>query len=156
MLNRKNLHDYGLVLILLSVLNLFTFVGTIVAGFVDGSIPEALAGVEADILIAVKVMLGVFGAIMGLFIFADAFIGFKALRVSENPTADKWYINLGKVFCVLSFIATVFAIRSFFDSNASIVDSILIFVNAGLDTVIYFLFVKAANAVRNDVLNATR
>ena len=45
MKNRKTLHDFGLVLIIVGILNLFMFGATIVAGLVDGSVAEALATV---------------------------------------------------------------------------------------------------------------
>ena len=153
MKNRKNLHDYGLVLIVLSVLNLFTFVFTVVTSFVDGTITEALATVDAEILLPVKVMLGIIGAFMLLLVFADAFIGIKGMKVSKNPSADKGYIIAAKVFFVISVIAVVSAIFSLFDGNSPIVDTIINLVNSALDAVVYILFVKAAYAVRSDVLS---
>jgi hypothetical protein len=153
MQNRKNLHDYGLVLIVLGVLNLFMFLSTVVAGFVDGTMAESLATVEAELLVAVKVVLGVIGGLMGLLVPADILIGLKALKVSKNPNTDKGYITVAKVFFVMSVIATVSSIFPFFDANAPIVDTILTFANAALDAVVYILFIKAAQAVRRDVLN---
>ena len=150
--NRKNLHDYGLVLVFLGVLNLFTFVSTVITGLVDGTITEALANVEAEILVAVKVALGVVGGLMGLLVFADVLLGMKALKVSKNPSADKGYITAAKVFFVMSVISAVSAFASFFDGNTLIIDAILNFANAALGAVVYFLFVKAAHAVRLDVL----
>ena len=64
--------------------------------------------------------------------------------------------NLAKVFFVLSAIAVVFAILSFFDSGVSSFNAILNLVNAILSVGVYFLFIKAASAVRNDALNATK
>jgi hypothetical protein len=156
MRNRKNLHDYGLVLIILGILNLFTFGSTIVSGLVDGSVKDALATVDADILVAVKVVLGVIGGLMGLLVFADVLIGVKALKVSKNPVSDKGYITAAKVFFVISVISAISAFLSFFDGNASIVDSIINFANAVLDSVVYFLFIKAAQAVRRDVLGGVK
>ena len=153
MQNRKNLHDYGLVLVVLGVLNLFMFVSTIVAGLVDGSIANALADVEASILVAVKVSLGVIGALMGLLVLADVFIGVKALKVSKNPNTDKGYITAAKVFFVMSVIATISHIVTLVGGNAPIVDTILNLVNAALSAVVYAYFIKYAQAVRKDVIN---
>lgn len=154
MQNRKNLHDYGLILILLGVLNLFMFGFTIVASHVDGSIAAAFAQeTDETVIIISKVILGVIGAIMLLLVFADVLIGVKALKVSANPTADKGYIIVAKIFFVMSIIATVSNIVSLFDANAPIVDTILSLINSALDAVIYSLFIKAAQAVRQDVLN---
>ena len=153
MKNRKNLHDCGLVLIIFGVLNLFMFVSGVIAGLVDGTLAEALATVPPEMLVAVKVMLGVIGGIMVLLVFADVLIGIKALKVSKTPSADKGYIITAKVFFVMSVIATVSACFTLFDGSANIVDAILNFVNSALNVAVYVLFVKAAQAVRRDVLN---
>jgi hypothetical protein len=156
MQNRKNLHDYGIVLILFGILNLFLFASSVVAGLVDGSIAKALATVPADILVAVKVVLGVIGGLTLLLVLADVFIGMKALKVSENPNADKGYITAAKVFFVLSVISAISAIVTLFGGNAPIVDAILNVVSSALSVVVYFLFVKHAQAVRRDVLNGVK
>lgn len=154
--NRKNLHDYGLVLIFLGALNLFMFVATIVAGFVDGTFAKAFADVAPELLLATKITLGVVGALMGLLVFADVLIGMKALKVSKNPNTDKGYITAAKVFFVLSVISTISAVVSLFDGSTPIVDGILNLANAALGAAVYVLFVKAAQAVRRDVLNETK
>jgi hypothetical protein len=156
MTNRKNLHDYGLLLIFLSILNLFMFASIVIADLVNGSIQEALSTVEPDILLAVKIVLGVFGAIMVLLIAADAFIGIKALKVSAKPTADKGYITVAKVFFVLSIIATIANLFGLFDNAADHIDAVLSFLNTALSAVVYFYFIKSAQAVRNDFLNGVK
>ena len=156
MTNRKNLHDYGLVLIFLSVLNVFMFASTVIAGFVDGSMQAALATVEPEILVAVKVVLAIIGSIMGLLIVADALIGIKALKVSANPTADKGYITVAKVFFVLTVIATIANLFGLFDNAADHIDAVLSFLNTALSAVVYFYFIKSAQAVRNDFLNGVK
>ena len=156
MKNRKDLHDYGLVLVVLGVLNLFMFISTVVAGLVDGTITEALATVEAEILVAVKIVLGVIGGLMGLLVFADVLIGIKALKVSKNPSADKGYITAAKVFFVMSVVSAISAFFTFFDGSAPIVDAILNFASAALSAAVYVLFVRAAQAVRRDVLNGEK
>ena len=46
--------------------------------------------------------------------------------------------------------------NTFFDGNTLIIDAILNFANTSLGTVVYCLFIKAAQAVRRDVLNRER
>lgn len=154
--NRKNLHDYGLVLVVFGLLNLFMFVSSVVTGLIDGSITAALAKVEAELLVAVKVMLGVIGGLMGLIVFADVLIGVKALKVSKAPNADKGYITAAKVFFVMSVIAAISHAVNLFQGSAAVVDTVLNLVNAVLGAVVYVLFVKAAQAVRRDVLNGAK
>jgi hypothetical protein len=154
--NRKKLHDYGLALIFIGILNLFTFFFTIVAGFVDGTVNEMLATVEADILVAVKVGLAVVGTFLGLLVFADVLIGWKALKVSKTPNADKGYIIAAKVFFVLSVISAGSTAFTLFDGSAPIMDAVLSFCNAALSVIVYVYFIHAAQAVRQDVLNAAK
>ena len=153
MTNRKNLHDYGLVLILLGVLNLFNFLSTIIASMVDGSITNAFADVESDIIVAVRVVLTIIGLLMSLLSFADAFVGIKALKVSAKPTAENGYIIAAKVFFVFSVLSVIAGIIVLTDGNGQIVDKIINLANAVLSVVIYVYFIKAAQAVRRDVLN---
>jgi hypothetical protein len=154
--NRKKLHDYGLVLILLGVLNLFMFVSTFIAGIVDGTVAAAFADVDADILVAVKVLVGIIGGLTGLIVVADVFIGIKALKVSQNPNADKGHIIAATVFFVMCVISAVSAISALFSGGAPIVDTILNLANAALSAVIYVFFIKAAQDVRRDVLNGVK
>ena len=84
--------------------------------------------------------------------FAEIFLGFKGLKVSREPNADKGYITLAKVFLVLSFIASIAIFVTFFDGKASIVDTALNFTAAVLDVAIYIIFIRAAKSVRSDFL----
>ena len=149
---RKNLHDYSLLLIFLAVLDVFNFVGTVIAGLVDGTVSKALESVEADILGAVKITLVVFAALMVLLTLAEAFIGFKGLKVSRQPSADKGYITAAKIFFVLSIIASVSTFTTFFEDGVSVVDTALTFTNAVLDIFVYAAFIKSAKAIRADFL----
>ncbi len=150
--NRKKLHDYSLIMICLAVLNIFTFAGTIISGLVDGTFKEALNTVESDIVGAVKIVLIIFGALMAILAFSDAFIGFKGLKVSSKPNTDKGYIVVAKIFFVLNIIAVISSVLSLINNTTPIVDGILNLANTVLDTIIYAIFIKAATAVRKDAI----
>lgn len=155
--NKRKLRENGLVLIVLGILHVFTFVSTIVEGFIDGTISEGLATVDADILVAVKVVLIIICLLLLLIAGADILLGIKAIKVSKNPNASKGYIIIGKIFLILTCIAVIANIISIFTGNsASAIDSGL---NAGssvLSLCIYILFINAAEAVRKDVLAETK
>ena len=151
--NRKKLHDYGLALTIIGILNLFMFGATIVAGLADGSVTEAMAVVEADILGAVKFMLGIIVVLMLLLVAADVLLGVKALKVSKNPNAHKGYIIVAMVFLVMNFISTVSQVKVLMSGSAPDVKVILNTASSVLTVCIYALFIKAATAVRKDVLS---
>ena len=157
MKNKTKLRESGIVLIVLGILNVLTFVSTVVKSLVDGSISGALATVEADILVAVKVVLIVLCAIMLLIAGADIFLGVKAIKVSKKPNASKGYIIVAKVFTILTCIAVISNIISMFTGNAaSAVNSGLNIASYALSLCIYILFIKSAEAVRNDYINGTK
>lgn len=150
--NRKKLHDYSIVMICFSVLNVFTFLGTVISTFVDGSFEKSLNSVEADIVGIVKIVLIIFGVLMMILALSDAFIGLKGLKVSREPNADKGYIVVAKIFFVLNVIAVISSVASLINNTTPIIDGILSLANTVLDVIVYALFIKAATAVRRDVI----
>ena len=155
--NKTKLREHGIVLIVLGILNVFTFVSTVVKSLVDGTISNALDTVEADILVAVQVVLVILCVIMVLIAGADIFLGIKAIKVSKNPNASKGYIIVAKVFAILTCIAVISNIISMFTGNAaSAVDSGVNMASYALSLCIYVLFIQSAEAVRNDYINETK
>ena len=155
--NKTKLRESGIILIVLGIFNVLTFVSTVVKSLVDGTISGALATVEADILVAVKVVLIVLCAIMVLIAGADIFLGVKAIKVSKNPNASKGYIIVAKVFTILTCIAVIVNIISMFTGNAaSAIDGGVNMASYALSLIIYSFFIKSAEAVRNDYINGTK
>jgi hypothetical protein len=155
--NKAKLRENGIVLIVLGILNILTFVSTVVKSLIDGTVSAALATIEADILVAVKVGLIVLCAIMVLIAGADIFLGAKALKVSKKPNAGKGYIIVAKLFSILTCIAVIANIISMFTGNAaSAVDGGVNMASYALSLCIYILFIKSAEAVRNDYINGTK
>ena len=150
--NRKALHDYSLLLVFLAVLNLFSFLSSVVGSIIDGTIDKALATADSDILVAVKVVLIIIAALMAVIAFSDAFIGFKGLKISREPKADKGYIIAAKVFMVINVLATIFAIVALANGSTPIIDGILNLACVVTDVFAYILFIKAATKVRKEVI----
>lgn len=154
---KTKLRENGIVLIVFGIFNILTFVSTVVKSLIDGTISGELATVEADILVAVKVVLIVLCVIMFLIAGADIFLGVKAIKVSKNPNASKGYIIVAKIFSILTCIAIISNIISMFTGNvASAVDGAVNMVSYALTLCIYCLFIKSAVAVRNDYINGTK
>ena len=149
---RKNLHDYSMLLIFLAAIDVFNFVATVVSSIIDGSFSDALVSVESDMVNAVKIALIIVAALMVIMTLAEAFIGFKGLKISREPNADKGYITMAKVFLVISIIASISFFVTFFDGKTPIIDTALNFVAVVLDVAIYIIFIKTAKSVRSDFL----
>ena len=155
--NKSKLRENGIVLIVLGILNVLTFVSTVVKSLVDGTVSRGLATVEADILVAVEVVLIVLCLIMLFIAGADILLGVKAIKVSKNPDASKGYITVAKIFTILTCIAVVCNIISMFTGNAtSAVDGGVNLASYSLTLIIYSSFIKSAEAVRNDYINETK
>ena len=140
--NKTKLRESGIILIVLGIFNVLTFVSTVVESLIDGTVSGALATVEADILVAVKVVLIVLCAIMVLIAGADILLGVKAIKVSKKPNASKGYIIVAKVFTILTCIAVIVNIISMFTGNvASAVDSGVNMCSYAITLIIYSFFI---------------
>ena len=82
--NRRKLHESGVVLIIIGILNLFMFMATVVDSILDGTVAEGLANVDADILGAVKVSIVIVCALMALLVGADILLGIKAIQETHR------------------------------------------------------------------------
>lgn len=151
--NRKTLHDFSLIMICVAVLNVFNFFGTVISALVDGTVNKTLNSVEPDMVGTAKITLVIFAVLMVILALSDAFIGFKGLKVSREPNADKGYIVATKVFFLLNIVAVVSSVFSLINNTTPIVDGILTLASTVIDVIIYAFFIKAATAVRQDVIN---
>lgn len=156
--NRKKLHDYSICLIVLAIANLFTFFTTIVSSWIDGTIERSIVEkADPSLYTPVLICVIIVFVLMAAIVASDILIGIKGLKVSKNPDAKKGYITVSKVFFVLTLIAVASSLTTLFDPTyGSVTDKIVSLCNLVLDAVIYFLFIKTANAVRNDVLNGNK
>ena len=151
--NRKTLHDYSLVIILLALLSAFLFTGTMVAALINGSIDRLIASIDPSMVLATKIGLGVYAGLEICLILSQVIIGCKGLNVCQKPTSDKGYIVAAKIFFVLATLTAISAIFAIVGAkNGYVIDTILSFVSAALDVVIYGMFIKAATAVRRDAI----
>ena len=112
---RKKLHDYGMGVMFLSVLNLFMFCTTIIKAFIDGTVEEALKLAPAEHLGGVKIFLYVVMGLEVVLFVAQFLIGRKGIKVSKEPTAAKGYITWAKVFLVLSVLSVLSIISDLVD-----------------------------------------
>ena len=123
--NKLRLRDFGICLIVLTLLDVFTSVSTLLAGYFNGTFDRVFAGVDPTVITATKVVMGAVLAFWAILIIAQILIAANGIKNSVNPTANKGYITAAKVFFIISIISAISAFLSFFDGNAPIVDSIL-------------------------------
>ena len=154
--NRRKLHESGVVLIVIGILNLFMFIATIVDSIIDGTVAEGLANVDASALGFVKAGIIVISIIMAILVGADIILGIKAIRVSKKPTASRAYIIVAFIFCLMGAVAIISNAISIFSGSGAILDASL---NAGstiLSVFVYAWLINNAEAVRKDVLSGKK
>lgn len=151
--NRRKLHESGVVLIIIGILNLFMFMATVVDSILDGTVAEGLANVDADILGAVKGSIVIVCALMALLVGADILLGIKAIQVSKKPTASRGYIIVAFIFSIMGLIAIISNAISAFSGSGATLDASLNAGTTALSVCIYAMFINNAEAVRKDVLS---
>ena len=153
MKNRKILHDYGIILIVLAIIDLLSLVTSTITQIMDGTLDNVFATVESSLLTAVKVSLVAVIVLQAVLILAQIAIGWIGLKVSRNPVANKGYITAAKVFFVLNIIATICVVIVLISSGSNqLFNNILSLLCAVADVLIYYYFIKSAKAVRQSVL----
>ena len=151
--NRLRLRDFGICLIVLTLLDVFTSVSTLLAGYFNGMFDRAFAGVDATVISATKVVMGVMLAFWAILIVAQILIALNGIKNSNNPTANKGYITAAKVFFALNLLGAISYFVSMFNMNAETAfDIVLAFASAACNVAAYAYFIKYANAVRNETL----
>lgn len=153
--NQKTLRDYSLTLLILSVLDVFIFVTDIIGGFVNKTFDAALLKVEPDLQTAVRVGIVIVAVVFFALIGAQVAIALKGMKIAENPTSEKGHITAAKVFFVVSVIGVISTVVTLFDSGKTVdvIDTVLTLANAVIDVCVFALFIKAAKAVRQSVLD---
>lgn len=151
--NRKTLHDYSMILIFLTVLDIFTFLTSLISGYIDGTIEKMFVDVSADVLSYVKVGVAVIMALVVAVAASQIIIGYKGLKASKNPNANKGYITAAKVFFVIGILGVVSAVSALFDAQGGdLLNNILNLLSTIADVIIYYFFIKSAKAVRSSFL----
>ena len=151
--NKLRLRDFGICLIVLTLLDVFTSVSTLLAGYFDGTFDRAFAGVDPTVVTVTKAVMGAFLAFWAILIIAQILIAANGIKNSVNPTANKGYITAAKVFFALNLLGAISYFVSMVNMNAETAfDIVLAFASAACNVAAYAYFIKYANAVRNETL----
>ena len=146
--NRKKLYEASIALIVLVAADLFTWFGTILSKYIDGTFESQLEADQVAYLpFAIGILL-VFGAIIT---GAQIVIGIKGYRNSKNPTGKKGYITAARIFWVIGILGVAASAYGVFTTSGSeCLNNGLSAAATALDVCIYTLFIQAATAVRKE------
>lgn len=139
---KKNLQQISQTILILIILDIFNLI-TQVAGISTNELEKT--GISKNLVITIIIITA---AVIAL---AQAFMGFKGLKESKNPTKSKFHIVLAIIFAVLSIIAfvtnTISLVESFSNDDSIFNGIINILINA-VDIVLFIMFAKYAIAVQ--------
>lgn len=139
---KKNLQQISQTILILIILDIFNLI-TQVAGISTNELEKT--GIPKNLVITIIIITA---AVIAL---AQAFMGFKGLKESKNPTKSKFHIVLAIIFAVLSIIAfvtnTISLVESFSNDDSIFNGIINILINA-VDIVLFIMFAKYAIAVQ--------
>lgn len=139
---KKNLQQISQTILILIILDIFNLI-TQVAGISTNELEKT--GIPKNLVITIIIITA---AVIAL---AQAFMGFKGLKESKNPTKSKFHIVLAIIFAVLSiiaFVTNIISLVEIFSNDGSIFNGIInILINA-VDIVLFIMFAKYAIAVQ--------
>lgn len=151
--NRKTLKEWGMVILIFAVCDLLTiitsFIGeTGIFDTINEHTDEAVREFGSVMLIAML-------AIMVIFFVIKIFLGAKGIMVSKNPTDATGHITLAKFIVVLNVIALISSVTGLGESGINVMNILEVVVSVA-EVFITVLFIKAAKAVREDVVGSLR
>jgi hypothetical protein len=148
---RKELRGYSIVLIVLGIAELFKFVTSLIIMIKDGSLEAAFAGVEADVLTAVKITTYVILGLCALLTLADVAIGIKGIKIAKKPDSSKAHIVWGILLTVLTAIGLISPFLALVQGSDEVFANISALCSIVVDLMVLFDYVKYAIAVRKKI-----
>ena len=140
---RKLLKELSIVILVFAALSLVRMIVDVaVHGFV---VTEIIEGMSPEMLRAFAIVAWVLGL---LFLWPEVYVGYKGIKVANNPDDSKRHITIAKILLVLLVISLISAIIEITKST-DLVHSIITIADMVLDICIYFLYIKYAKEIRN-------
>lgn len=141
---QKNLKVLSIVLLVFAALSVIKMIVRVaVSGFaIEG------VGVEGLSEEIIKIVAIVSWVISFLFILPEVYVGYKGLKISQEPDKSKAHIIVAIIMLVLAAISTLTNFVNLFNAKDLFV-AILSFVETGVDLIVYILYVKTAKEIAN-------
>lgn len=145
--NKKELRNWGTFLLVFAICDAMTAGGSLlsIGDVIDAITAQGDPAVVKVIMIIGGVVLAV-GAIM---LMLQAFIGFRGMQISKNPTDAAGHIRIAKILIVLHVLIAISLAIGLTNTTPSLwnyLDLVVSIANAA----IMFFYAKSATAVRED------
>ena len=136
--SRKYLKIASILVLIFSGLTLINIIYELVfADFTDVEIPD---GVPANILLITKIVIAVISVLL---LLPRLYIGFKGLKIANNPDSSRGHIIWGMILLVISIIGVISPTIAIFKLE-SVLDNVMSLIGVLIDVVIFFVYVKSA------------
>ena len=137
--SRKHLKINSIIVLILTLSSIFSIASAVI-GLKNATIPE---GAPANIVQITQIFLVVLSCIL---LFPQIYIGFKGLKVANNPDSSKGHIVWGIILLVAAAINLVSVIVDGIQQGFNF-EVIRITLATAVDVLVYFDYVKYANLV---------
>ena len=136
--SRKYLKLASILVLIFSGLTLINIIYELVfADFTDVEIPD---GMPANILLITKIVIAVISVLL---LLPRLYIGFKGLKIANNPDSSRGHIIWGMILLVISIIGVISPTIAIFKLE-SVLDNVMSLIGVLIDVVIFFVYVKSA------------
>lgn len=136
--SRKYLKLASILVLIFSGLTLINIIYELVfADFTDVEIPD---GMPANILLITKIVIAVISVLL---LLPRLYIGFKGLKIANNPDSSRGHIIWGMILLVISIIGVISPTIAIFKLE-SVLDNVISLIGVLIDVVIFFVYVKSA------------
>ena len=138
--SRKHLKMSSIVVLVFSLATIFD----LIAGLIDlndATIPE---GAPNNILLITKIVLMV---IWGILLLPQIYIGFKGIKIANNPDSSKIHIIVSIIVFIFTALSLVSPAISLIKGSSN--ESILTILRIAVEASVYYDYIVAARAVAN-------
>lgn len=142
--NRKNLKDYSYLILFLTGLTALRMIFNLIFNGLG------IEAIPADMNLSKEILqvIAIIGHCVGFaFLLPSIYVGVKGLKIAKNPDDSKAHIIWAKILLVFAVIATISAVSTLF-STKDVMMGIVTVIDAVLDIIAYFFFIKYATDVK--------
>ena len=118
----------------------FSFIRTILEVFLSNM---SINNIPTEFMLIAKIAICVAYTVLYI---PQVYVGFKGIKVANNPDASKAHIVWAVIFLALAAISAISSVFGMI-STGNVTGNIFGLIDAVIDLVLYFFFVKFANQV---------
>lgn len=139
---RKTLKELSILVLIFAGISLVRMIVDVVLnGFSTTQPIEGLSPELTNVLVIVIWVVGV------LFLLPEVYVGYKGIKISQNPDDSKRHITIAKIIFVCMILSLVSLIIELV-KGTNLVINILTVADVFIDAALYYFYIRYANAIK--------